>query len=87
VNCVVHSAEHRWLARLRHVFRASIRGMAGATSLAALRAAARECQLAAPSFTDEQAAQGLTITVGLRASFLPPSSSAQAAFPLLQLPA
>jgi len=30
--------------------------MAGAAALAALRAAARECQLAAPSFSDEQAA-------------------------------
>ena len=62
------------------------RNMAGVTALAALRAAARECQLAAPSFTDEQAAQGLAITGGLRAVFLPPASSIQAASRLLQLP-
>jgi len=61
--------------------------MAGVAALAALRAVAHECQLAAPSFSVEQAAQGLAITVGLRARFLPPSSSAQAASPLLQLPA
>jgi len=63
------------------------RNMAAAAALAALCAAARECQLAAPSFSDEQAAQGLTITVELRAHFLPPVFSAQAASPLLQLPA
>jgi len=61
--------------------------MAAAAALAALCAAARECQLAAPSFSDEQAAQGLAITVELRAHFLPPVFSAQAASPLLQLPA
>jgi len=62
------------------------RNMAGIAALTALRAAARECQLAAPSFSDEQAAQGLAITDELRAHFLPPTSSAQAASPLLQLP-
>jgi len=61
--------------------------MAGAAALAALRTAARECQLAAPSFSDEHAAQGLAITVDLRAQFLPLVFSAQASSPLLQLPA
>jgi hypothetical protein len=61
--------------------------MADDAALSALRAAARECQLAAPSFSDEQAAQGLAITDELRARFLPPASSAQAASLLLQLPA
>ena len=61
--------------------------MTGVTALTALRAAARECQLAAPSFTDEQAAQGLAITDELRAVFLPPASSTHAASRLLQLPA
>jgi len=60
--------------------------MAGTAALAALRAAARACQLT-PSFTDEQAAQGLAVADELRTRFLPPSSSAQAVFPLLQLPA
>jgi len=63
------------------------RNMTSAAALAALRAAARGCQLAAPSFSDEQAAQGLAITDELRAHFLPPASSAQVASPLLQLPA
>jgi len=58
--------------------------MAVAAALVALRAAARECQLAAPSFSDERTAQGLAITDELRAHFLPP---AQAASTLLQLPA
>jgi len=53
--------------------------MAGATALAALRAAARECQLAAPSFNDEQAAQGLAISDELRARFMRPASSASLA--------
>ena len=60
--------------------------MAGAAALAALRTAARECQLAAPSFSDEQAAQGLAITDELRAH-VPPAASTQAASRLLQLPA
>jgi len=60
--------------------------MAGAAALACLRAA-RECQLAATSFSDDQAAQGLAITAELRAHFLPPTASTQAASPLLQLPA
>ena len=58
-------------------------------ALAALRAAARECQLAAPSFSDEQAAEGLAAIDELRAHFLPrpaSASSAQAAAQLLQLP-
>jgi len=61
--------------------------MACAAALAALRAAAHESQLSAPSFSDEQAAHGLAITDRLRAHFLPPATSAQAASPLLQLPA
>jgi len=61
--------------------------MASVAALTALRAAARECQLAAPIFSDEQAAQGLAITEDLRARFLPPAASAQASSPLLQLPA
>jgi len=61
--------------------------MVGAAALAALRDAPRECQLAAPSFGAEQAAQGLAITDELRARFLPQTASAQASSPLLQLPA
>jgi len=61
--------------------------MASAATLTALRAAARECQLAAPSFSDEQAAQGLAITDVLRACFLPEATWAQASSPLLRLPA
>ena len=59
-----------------------------ATHLAALRAAARECQLAAASFSDEQAAEGLTAIDELRAYLLPrpASSSSQAAALLMQLP-
>jgi len=60
--------------------------MVGAAALTALRDAALECQLVAPSFSDEQAAQGLSITAVLRAHFLPSAASAQAASPLLQLP-
>ena len=62
------------------------RNMVGAAALTALRDAALECQLVAPSFSDEQAAQGLSITAVLRAHFLPSAASAQAASPLLQLP-
>jgi len=61
--------------------------MAGVAALAALRTAAHECQLAAPSFIDEQTVQGLTVTDGLRARFLPPDPATQASSPLLQLPA
>jgi len=62
--------------------------MAGAAALAALRAAARECQLAAPSFSVEQAAQGLAVTDVLRAHFLGLTQTpTQAASRLLQLPA
>ena len=61
--------------------------MAGVAALTALRAAARDCQLAAPSFSDEQTAQGLAITDELRAHLMPPASLAQAASLLLQLPA
>jgi len=38
------------------------RNMAGAAALVALRAVAHECQLVAPSFSDEQASRGLAIT-------------------------
>jgi len=55
--------------------------------VAALRAAASACHLAAPSLSDEQVAQCLAITDGLRARFLPPAFSAQTASLLLQLPA
>jgi len=61
--------------------------MASVAALTALRAAARECQLAAPIFSDEQAAQGLALADELRARFMPPAASGQAASPLLQLPA
>jgi len=61
--------------------------MASAAALVALRVAARECHLATPSFSDEQAACGLAVADVLRARFLPLSTSAQAAAPLLQLPA
>jgi len=61
--------------------------MAGVAALAALGAAARACQLATPSFTDEHAAQGLAIADELRARFLPPDPVKQAASLLLQLPA
>jgi len=61
--------------------------MANTAALTALRAAARECQLVAPSFSDEQVAHGLAITDALRACFLPPAASAQGSSPLLQLPA
>jgi len=59
-----------------------------ATLLAALRAAERESQLAAASFSDEQAAEGLAAIDELRAYLLPrpASSSSQAAALLLQLP-
>jgi len=43
-------------------------------------------QAAAASFSDEQATIALALVDGLRARFLPPASSAQAASPLLQLP-
>jgi len=46
--------------------------MAGAAALAALRAAAHKCRLAAPRFSDEQAVQGLAIVDELRARFRPP---------------
>jgi len=49
--------------------------------LAALRAVATHCQLAAWSFTDEQAAEGLAVVDGLRDLFLPPPSAAASAVP------
>jgi len=66
---------------------ASSSNTASVAALVALRAATREFQLAAPSFSDEQAAQGLAITDVLRACFLPPAASGQASSPLLKLPA
>jgi len=61
--------------------------MAGVAALTALRAAVRECQLAAPSFSNEQASEGLAVSDELRACLLPPACSTQAASLLLQLPA
>jgi alpha-tubulin suppressor-like RCC1 family protein len=61
--------------------------MTGAEALAALLAAAHQCQPPASSFSDEQAAHGLILADALRASFLSPFQSAQAASRLLQLPA
>ena len=84
----MQGCSHSHVVTPLHVFSLrSTSNMSGTAALAALRAAARACQLATPSFTDEQAAQGLAVANELRARFLPPSSSAQAASPLLQLPA
>ena len=47
-----------------------------AAFLRLLRALASECQLAATSFSDEQAAEGFAVTDELRAIFLPPPASA-----------
>jgi len=44
-------------------------------ALAALRAVASECQARAAGFNDEEAAEGLAITVGLRALFQRPAST------------
>jgi len=55
--------------------------MAAASTLAALRAAATHCHVAAWSFTDEQAAEGLAIADGLRDLFLPPPAAASSAVP------
>jgi len=52
-----------------------------ASMLAALRAMATHCQLAAWSFTDEQAAEGLAVVDGLRDLFLPPPAAAASAVP------
>jgi len=43
-----------------------------------LRAVATECQAAAPSYSDEQAAQGLALARGLRSIFMPPPWAAPA---------
>ena len=63
--------------------------MAAASRLAALRAAAMHCHIAAWSFTDEQAAEVLAVADRLRALFLPPpaaaSSAVQQSSTLLQL--
>jgi len=54
--------------------------------VAALRAVASECQTLAAGFSDEEAAEGLAIIVGLRAVFKrPASTSAAAAGPAAQL--
>jgi len=55
--------------------------MAVAYLLAALRAAALHCQLAAWIFTDEQAAEVLTVVDGLRDLFLPPPAVVSSAVP------
>jgi len=47
-------------------------------ALAALRAVASECQTLAAGFSDEEAAEGLAITVGLRALFQRPASTSAA---------
>jgi len=47
-------------------------------ALAALRAVANECQTLAAGFSDEEAAEGLTITVGLRTLFQRPASTSAA---------
>jgi len=44
-------------------------------ALAALRTVAEECQTLAAGFSDEEAAEGLAITVGLRALFQRPAST------------
>jgi len=46
--------------------------------MAALRAVASECQTPAAGFSDEEAAEGLAITVGLRALFQRPASTSAA---------
>jgi len=48
-------------------------------ALAALRAVATECQTLAAGFSDEEAAEGLAVTVGLRALFQRPASNSAAA--------
>jgi len=53
--------------------------MAANFTRAALRAVATHCQLAASSFTDEQAAEGLAVTDMLRNLFLPPPATAASA--------
>jgi len=55
--------------------------MAAASTLAALRAVATHCQVAAWSFTDEQAAEGLAVADRLRDLFLPPPAAADSAVP------
>jgi len=47
-------------------------------ALAVLRAVATECQTLAAGFSDEEAAEGLAITVGLRALFQRPASTSAA---------
>jgi len=49
--------------------------------LAALRTVALHCQIAAWSFTDEQAAEGLTVADRLRDLFLPPPAAASSVVP------
>jgi len=53
--------------------------MSAKSILEALRAVARECQAAAPSFSAEQAVQGLALADEIRAVFLPPTPASQAA--------
>jgi len=55
--------------------------MAAACVLAALRTIATHCQIAAWSFTDEQAAEGLVVADRLRDLFLPPPGAASSAVP------
>jgi len=55
--------------------------MAAASTLAALRAVATHCHVAAWSFTDEQAAEGLVVADRLRDLILPPPAAAASAVP------
>ena len=52
--------------------------MARPAALAALRAVATECQALAAGFSDEEAAEGLAIAVGLRALFQRPAAASAA---------
>jgi len=58
---------------------AFIAEMAAASTLAALRAAALHCHVAAWGFSDEQAADILAVVDGLRDLFLPPPAAASSA--------
>jgi len=63
--------------------------MAANSILATLRAVTTHCRIAAWSFTDERAAEGLAVADGLRDLFLPSPAAATSAVPqphLLQWP-
>jgi len=64
------------------LYRTDLRAkMAAASVLAALRTIATHCQIAAWSFTDEQAAEGLVVADRLRDLFLPPPAATASAVP------